>query len=502
MLLVDAIYRHARRSPQGVALSEGGRDVTFAALSREMDRWALALASRGIGGGERVGICLKDTVAHVLAMLATARLGAVIVPLDWRAPPAQTAELVRRFDVELLLHEAGASVSASCAAIAADDRWLALVAAQRGAPHARIDADTPLIIKMSSGTTGKPKGALVTHGQFMRRVALNEGSFGPLAGDRYLSATPLYFGAGSQYCKMHLALGNTVILHPTLFSPEEYVAAVARHRATFLFAVPTLLQRLLPLAPADGVLFDAVRVLLCGGAALPARDKLAVAQRVCANFHELYATSAAGQISLLRPQDLALAAHTAGRIVEGVEVGIVDEQGGALPVGATGRLRCRGASVSTQFVGTGGDRGASESIEDGWCHTGDLASIDAHGYLHIAGRCDDVIVRGGVNVYPAVIEEVLSAHPGIREAAVVGRASREFGAVPVAYIVTDAEVPDRELLAHCRRALSAESVPAAFERVAALPKTTSGKVQRRRLSAAPNVGGDSAPICGRSFSPD
>ena len=475
--LLQAIEDHAARRPRHAALVDPKRTLSYAELANETRRWTSALVARGLEPGMRLGIALRDDSRHVVAMLAAAQLGVTIVPLDWRAPAADTHRLARRFSASMILVESARYATDDPATIVADNDWNAEVAGASGYSRQHATADTPLIIKLSSGTTGMPSGAIVTHRQVVARLMINESSFGPMAGDTYLSVSPLYFGAGSQYCKLHLYFGNTVVLYPPLFSADEYVDAVRNYGATFLFVVPTVLHRLLELEPRDGPLLADVRILLCGGAAFGPDRKREVAKRICPNFHEVYATSAAGQITLLRPGDLDTHADSAGRPVDGIDVEIVDARDEPRPRGSVGRLRCRGDAVSGEFFGEADAPGNST----GWYYSGDLASLDEDGFLKIEGRSDDVIIRAGINIYPSVVEDALRRHPAVADAALVGRACQEFGQRAVACVILRTDTDDDALLAHCRAELSATLLPDEFVRFDEFPTTTSGKVLRRKL---------------------
>ncbi len=481
MNIVNLIKEHAKKSPDHPALIEPHRSFSYRELIRTTEQWAAALESSGLGPGDRLGICLRDNAEHVIAMLAAAELGATIVPLDWRAPPTETERLASIFSTSLVLVEAGWPTPDNTRCITIDAAWQATIDGQTGTVTAHQGGDTPLIIKLSSGTTGVPKGAVVTHQQFLSRTTLNVSSYGPLQGDRYLSVSPLYFGAGSHFVKSHLVLGNTVILYPPLFTAEEFADTVALYDATVLFLVPTVLHRLLDLDITNTPLFPNVNTLIISGALIGAEEKLKISQRLCPNLFESFATSAAGPIAVLKPSDLTKHAGSVGRPVTGVELEIVDENDNPLPPKTIGKIRCRGSAMSMDFLSDPNSPEPQEHAQDDWYYPGDLAEIDRDGYIYLKGRTDDTIIRGGINIYPAALETALLLHPTVSEAAVIARQSAEFGEEPVAFIVPAGEADSGELLTHCRQQLSAEQLPVEIRIVNDLPKTTSGKIQRTEL---------------------
>jgi acyl-coenzyme A synthetase/AMP-(fatty) acid ligase len=302
--------------------------------------------------------------------------------------------------------------------------------------------------------------------------------FDDLLGDRrhrYLSASPLAFSAGRNYCLTHLIKGHTVILHPSLFTAEEYVEAINRHRASVGFVVPTVVRWLLDLLPG-------VEVLMCGGAPLRADEKRAMLAYVTPNFYEFFGTVATGPISFLRPNEMAVNSESDGRPAAGWEVAIVDESDGPVPPGDTGRLRARGPALASGLVGA--SAGNSEGFRDGWYYTGDLAALGADGFLYLRGRATDMILRGGSNVHPDEIEAVLVEHPAVAEAAVVGRPSRDLGEEVVAFAVVRDGVEAEALINHCRKRLTAFKVPCEIILVPDLPHTSFGKVDRKRLRSS------------------
>jgi acyl-CoA synthetase (AMP-forming)/AMP-acid ligase II len=273
--------------------------------------------------------------------------------------------------------------------------------------------------------------------------------------------------------------GGTVILNPPPYAIEDLVAAVSRHEATSLFLVPTLLRRLLELDDAALAPMRRLRLLLSSGAPLHADERRAIRQRVCPAFCEYYASTEGGGVSLLTPEDQRVHGDSVGRAVFGVEIEIVDEQHRRLPPGTTGILRYRGPGVANGYYRD--PEASAEAFHDGWFYPGDLAECDARGFVFLRGRRKDMIIRGGVNIYPAEVEAILMAHPAVADAAVVGWPSREFGEEIAAFVRARGAVEAAELTAWCRTRLAAYKRPKEIFLVPDLPRNSAGKVLKAEL---------------------
>ena len=355
MNIADVIDRYAATRAMAPALIEGARTVTWAEYADLVRRTAAHLRAQGVRPGDTVGLNLKDNLGHVIAMTAVARLGARFLPLDWRARPAERQRLIEGFAASLVLTEADAPAPAGVAALPLDDRWQAAVARaplDQDFPH---DGDAPMFIAVSSGTTGRPKGAIASHTLFRQRLAKYSVSFGLCRGHRYLSVTPLCHAAGWHYLYYALVGGSPVILHPTLFSAEEYVAAASRHEASFALLVPTVLRWLLQLPGGKTPLLPTLRILVASADVMHADEKRAAIARICPHFYESYSSSATGTLSVLPPEEVAARAESVGFPNLLTELQIVDEEDRPLPAGAVGRIRVRGPGISSGYCGAGAE---------------------------------------------------------------------------------------------------------------------------------------------------
>lgn len=470
---------HAMRRPRHVAIVEGCTKITYAALAPRVRRTARHLRARGVAAGDLVGVCLRDSAEHLVVMFALARLGAAILPLDWRWTAVEKVQLTRFFGVSRAVVEAG-DVIEGCSGLPVDATWTSDVAREGEDIGCAPGGSQPLVLSLSSGTTGRPKGPMLTHAQFISRLIIQWVTLGFSQHDRYLNATPLYFGGGRSFSMGSLFSGATVILFPPPYEAQALVKAVADFRATTLLLVPTLLRRLLALeGPAP--LLGGLRRLLSTGAQLHPQERREVMRRLCPQFINYYGTTEGGGITVLLPEHAGEAERSVGEPVFATEVQVVDEHGRAVAPGEVGHVRYRGPSVAEGFYRDA--EASKEAFREGWYYPGDLGRLDAEGHLYLVGRTKDVIIRAGVNIYAAEVEQVLLEHPAVRDAAAVAWPSKINGEEVAAYVVSAGNVDDEALRAHCRSRLAPYKVPMGFFFVAELPKSSAGKVLKAELAA-------------------
>jgi len=483
VIVSDLVTSVAADHPELAAMIEGDRTITYRKLETTVRRTAAHLHSLGVTPGDRVGLCLKDNANHLIALLAVARAGAIALPLDWRGKPAELRHQTARFLPRLVLVEDGATGETGAVSIALDRSWHAAVAAAADDMDFPNDANADFLISPSSGTTGEPRGALVTHIDYAARYARLQRGFGLPFGLRGLSVTPLVYSAGRNNSLYLLFGGGTVVFYPPLFAPEEYVEQINRNGATFAFVVPTVLRWLLKLPQSKALLFPSMKVFTTGGAFVSAEEKREFVRRVSPRLHVSYSSSSTGQISLLMPDEMETRAESAGRPQHLVEVEMVDDDDRVVPTDVTGRLRCRGPGIGGRFFGEDPPRVEAGQAHP-WLYTGELAAFDRDGYIHLRGRVSEIIIRDGINIYPEEIETLLRAQPGVAEAAVVGRPSDEHGEETVAFVVADGPLDAGVLLHACKRQLTRYKVPSEIIFMDALPKTVAGKVMKNDLAAS------------------
>ncbi|MGE0724968.1 MAG: class I adenylate-forming enzyme family protein [Alphaproteobacteria bacterium] len=468
-----AIAVHAVERPTAPAFLAGDSTVDFAALHRAILAEAATFARAGIAHGTAVALAMRDTPAHIAALFALQRIGAVTVIVTAGDPP-----LVR----DALLAQAGARVAVGSVddATAWPVPFIAIGehAGRAGELPAPPGPDDFCGFRRSSGTTGGvPRLTPVTHGYELTQFAFLWASILPSAGDRYLSIVSTGFELGRVSVQHALLAGAAVILPPPLGAVEDLVAVARRQRATWTSITPTHLRHLLGRRPAAPLLPGLS--LLTTSSMLTDAERAQVIREVSPDLYVLYATNEAGLLAVASPGDLLRVPGTVGRPVAGIRLEVVDTGGSPVPPGTVGEIRACHPAYPTSYAS--GDPGSSSRFAEGWFYPGDLGCLDGDGYLFLKGRVDDVINVGGQKVYPAEIVECLTAHPAVVEAAAIGVPERHRGAIPMAAVVLRASVLEEELRRHCDARLGRDRSPARVVPLEALPKTTAGKIDRSAL---------------------
>ncbi len=480
--VADRLEEHAAERPDHPAIVGPDRSLTFAELSDEVRRTGAHLMDRGLGIGDIVGLCLRDTVDHLSLLYGIGRSGAVVLPMDVRWTREERDRIASFFGAKLVLTEPGESVSAALPQAAVDADWRTAVAAANPSRDFPSDETHGLVLSLSSGTTGIPKGPLHSHKQMHTRFNTQSVSLGFNKDDRFLSALPIYFGAGRAFVMGMLYHGATVQMMRLPYEPHELVDTIASDRVSITLLVPTLLRRLLAIAPEAGHLLpDSLRMVFTTGAILHADEREEMLARLTPNLHNYYGSTEGGGLSILRPSDEGDAVRSVGRIVHDAEAQVVGEDHVPLPAGEVGRVRYRGGACATSFYNN--PEATAESFHDDWFYPGDLGRFDGEGRLYIVGRAKDMIIRGGVNIYPAEIEQTLLQHPDVSDAAVVAWPSKEMGEEVAAFVVSPAVSPEEALMAYCREHLARYKVPRQIFLIDALPKNGFGKVLKKDLAA-------------------
>mgnify|MGYP006271775561 FL=1 len=468
--LAQAQDEQAQLRPQALALIDGDLRLTHGQLASLIARTAAHLRAMGAGEGHLVGVALGDHATHVVIMLALARIGAVMLPLDHRWTAGERERVALHFGAALVL--------TGLRHVEVDAAWARAV--ELSAPDDEIapGGQAPLLVSLSSGTTGRPKGPRISHEQFLARFRTHWVNLGFVQGDCFACATPLYFGGGRTFVWSTLYLGGKVVLTPPPWEPEALLAALEREQVSSLFLVPTQLRRLLAEHP-DAPALRGLRLLLSSGAPLNAQERRAIRDHLCPNFCEYYASTEGGGVTLLTASDIDHHPYSVGRAVHAVQMEVVGDRHEGLPAGQVGRLRYRSPGCATQFYRD--EEASQEAFHEGWFYPGDLAQIDAQGYLTLAGRAKDMIIRSGVNIYPEEIETVLRGHPQVRDAAVIGLPHPDTGEQLLACLVAAGPVSAEDLCHWCEQHLAPYKVPRRFALLQALPLNSSGKVLKSAL---------------------
>ena len=499
--LAHALRWRAAHTPERLAVTADGVSLDYAALHDRVRSFAARLATEGVRAGDRVALLLPNGLPMVVAVHALARLGAVLVPLNLRLTAAELAWPVADSGARWLLHDprtvtmASALRDGATLPVASLDAAALLDAGSvgpTGAEPADPSPDVPFAILYTSGTTGRPKGAVLTQANFWWSAVGSALQLGLCDHDRWLACLPLFHVGGLSILFRSTWYGIAALVHER-FDAGAVTHAIVHDHVTLVSLVPTTLQRLLDVQ-GETPFPTTLRCVLLGGAPAP----LPLLQR-CARLDVPVAqtyglTECASQVATLAPAQALQRLGSAGRPLYPTELRIADPAGTPLTSGEVGEILVRGPTV---MAGYHGDAAATaRALRDGWLHTGDIGRLDAEGYLHVLDRRDDLIVSGGENVYPAEVESVLLAHRSVLEAAVIGEVDEQWGQRVVAVIGTapGASLDTESLLAHCRSRLAGYKVPKRIVVLAeALPRTASGKLRRAELRERVAAGTEAAP---------
>jgi long-chain acyl-CoA synthetase len=494
--------RGAAAAPDHPALIQGERRLSYSELHELALRSVAALKSIGIGEGDRVGYLGLNSIDYAVLMQAALRIGAVTVNINWRLVAREVAYIAADAELALLVTEAERLPQITPGTVARivlvdgeHDGIPPFEAWVRGhAPDPEVCAVTPdhaAIQLYTSGTTGHPKGAILTHGNFAAAIAqsrlIGESWAGWEPDDVSLIAMPQFHIAGTGWTISTLNAGVTGVL---LGKPEieDLIDAVERYRVTKMFAVPAVLGMILAHPRAAGADLGSVRGLLYGASPIPLDIlKRSMALFPNARFVQMYgATETSGTIVYLPPEDHHIEGTRrmagCGKPYPEVELRIADAGGHPLPTGAIGEVLVRSPLVMSGYHKLP-DATASAFVGGGWYRTGDAGYLDEDGYLYLYDRVRDMIVSGGENIYPVEVENALHEHPGVRDCAVIGVPDSQWGEAVKAIVVLEpgAAADAAELIAFARERIAGYKVPKSIDFADALPRNPSGKILKKEL---------------------
>ena len=502
MNLSHVLRQAARRYPDSIGLVWGDAVWDWATLDRRVDAMVAALAAHGVGKGDRVLVQSRNCNQMFESMFVCFRLGAVWVPTNFRQTPTEVAYLAEASGATTLI--CGADFPAHAAAIAQATTVISigesdfgtdydtLVAAHIGAEPmvADVEHDDPCWFFFTSGTTGRPKAAVLTHGQmgFVITNHLCDLMPGTTADDASLVVAPLSHGAGIHQLAQVARAVKTILPGQDRFDAEEAWALVASWRVTNMFTVPTIVKLLTEHPAVDRHDHTSLRYVIYAGAPMYRADqKFALRKlgRVLVQYFGLGEVT--GNITVLPPvlhdaEDTpSLRLGTCGYERTGMQVQIQDDTGREVPPGATGEICVCGLAVFAGYYNN--PEANAKSFRNGWFRTGDLGMMDAQGFLFITGRASDMYISGGSNVYPREVEERLLTHPALAETAILGLPDRQWGEVGVAIAVLrpGKVVTEADLLGWLGETVARYKLPRRVFFWDALPKTGYGKISKRLL---------------------
>ncbi|MER6496418.1 MULTISPECIES: acyl-CoA synthetase [Streptomyces] len=482
--------RRARKTPHRTALIHGGTTLSYAELHTRVTRLAHALRARGIRRGDRVAYLGPNHPSYLETLFAAGVLGAVFVPLNTRLAGPEIGYQLTDSGARALVY--GPSHAGLVAGLpgSTDVRTYVEVGAEyeqllAGSPAEPIDepvtGDDTCIIMYTSGTTGRPKGAMLTHGNLTWNAINVLVDTDLIADERALVSAPLFHTAGLNMLALPVLLkGGTCVLVEA-FDPDATFDLIEQHRITFMFGVPTMFEQVArhPRWPAADL--SSLRILTCGGSPV-STPLIAAYQERGLTFLQGYGMTEASPGTLFLDAEHAISkAGSAGVPHFFSDVRVVRPDLAPVDTGETGEVVLRGPHVMPGYWGLPEETAAS--FADGWFRSGDAARVDEDGYVFIVDRIKDMIISGGENIYPAEIEDLLLRHPDIAECAVIGVADEKWGEVPRAVVVPrEGKVPDPdEVLASLAGRLAKYKIPKSVVVADELPRTASGKLLKSRV---------------------
>lgn len=497
--IAAGIREFAQATPDRTAVIDGDRTITFAALDERASRLGNHLLSHGFSTGDRVAVLLGNRLEYPEVAAGLAKAGLVMVPLNPRLTPAEARYILEHSRARLVvLDDALAGVvepsvaDLGLGALSLDGTTLgtgyeeALAAASPVDPMVVVDEQDPFCITYTSGTTGKPKGVLISHRSRVLTFYMSALEYGLGSGRVSAAVAPMYHGAGFAFGYAPVFTGGTVTMLRK-WDPAGFLDLVARDRVQSAFLVPTMAQGIRSLGPEALSSRDlsSLDTLYFNAAALPSALKEWVMDSFPAvGVHELYGSTESGVITNLRPVHMRSKPGSVGHAWYMTEIRIVDEEGHEVPPNTPGELFSRSPYLMNGYL-ENPEATAECTTADGYVTCGDIAVRDEQGFITIVDRKKDLIISGGTNVYPREIEEVLAAHPDVVESAVVGEPDEQWGETVVCHVVMrpGVDLDPVALETHCRSALAGYKIPRRWYATPALPRNAGGKVVKRDLAA-------------------
>jgi long-chain acyl-CoA synthetase len=489
--LASILTESAARVPDSPAVRLGDDVLAYAELDDRSARLAALLLEKGLRAGDRVGLMLPNVLEFPIAYYGVLRAGGVVVPMN---------VLLKRREIAFYLEDSGASILLGWHGFAAEARvgaadagselievkpasFAAKLAEHEPAPGlAETEASDTAVILYTSGTTGKPKGAELTHSNLHRNADVSSRTTCEIAaGDVVFGGLPLFHSFG-QTVSMNASLmvGACLTLVPK-FDPGEALATMQRDRVTHFYGVPTMYGALLHHPGRENHDTSSLRSCITGGASMPVEVLRGFEQAFGAIVLEGYGLSETSPVACSNHPDRERKPGSIGTPLEGVEMKVVDEDDREVAQGEVGEIVIRGHNIMKGYWQR--PEATAEAMRGGWFHSGDMARVDEDGYFYIVDRKKDLIIRGGYNVYPREVEEVLYEHPKIREAAVVGVPHDEWGEEIGAAVVLHEgeELAPEEVSAYVKERIAAYKYPRHVWFLEELPKGPTGKILKREI---------------------
>ncbi|MGG0249995.1 long-chain-fatty-acid--CoA ligase [Peribacillus frigoritolerans] len=499
--LNENLKRSASNFPESIAYIYGDQSVTYQELNQKVDQLAAGLYVKGIRKGDAVALILGNSPEFLIAYYGILRLGAFVVPINplytqgeinYFLDNCQAKAVITHVSVEPKLSEIKKHLKTLklivyTGAEEQESTWERLMETSNdvcGSTY--IDDEDLAVILYTSGTTGKPKGAMLTH----RNLVSNADSISKLleldVKDRVVAVLPMFHVFCMTIClNAPIACGATVLIQPR-FSPHDVVSTIQDKKATVFAGVPTMYSFINQLPEAIAKDCQSIRICISGGASISVELLHKFEKKFNVSILEGYGLSETAPLVAINPLKGTHKPGSIGLNIPAVHSKVVDEFGKELPRGEVGELVVQGPNVMRGYLGM--PEATSAAFNDGWFYTGDLATMDEEGYIYIVDRKKDIIIVGGYNVYPREVEEVLYQHPAVVEAAVIGVPDGEYGESVKAFVVVkDEQITMNDIIQFCQDKLVKYKLPKRVEFLKELPKNSTGKILRRELRGLTEV---------------
>jgi O-succinylbenzoate-CoA ligase len=497
------LAKRAELSPtlEAVVEAESGRRFAFAELNARANRTASFLRDLGVRKGDRVALLLPNGVEYIESFFAAGKLGALVVPLNWRLVPGELGFILKDSGATVLvygaefenavadLHDRGSEgtkvghwvrVGGSGENVAFARSYEELqTAASDHEPELGAKDDDELYIMYTSGTTGLPKGAVHTHNTALWACITINMSADMRYRDRYMVALPLFHVGALTPLTANVQRGVTSVILKA-FDPVRAWETIGQERISVMLAVPSMLNFMLQVPQRGRADFSSLRWCMSGAAPVPVTLIEAYAE-LGIEIHQVYGlTESCGPACLISPEAALAKAGSTGKAFLHTEVCVVNDAGTEVAPGEIGEVLVRGRHIMKGYWNR--PEATGETLRDGWLHTGDLASVDKEGFVYIQDRKKDMIISGGENVYPAEIENVILANPKVGDVAVIGQPSPKWGESPAAVVVrSDPGLTEEDVLEHCNGKLARFKLPRRAYFVDEIARNPSGKILKRLL---------------------
>jgi fatty-acyl-CoA synthase len=492
----------ANRYPDRTAIVFEGRRFSYREFNERVNSLVKAFAELGVRKGDKVAAMLYNSNQIVEAYFAAAKMGAVFVPINFRFKEREASYILDHSDAVIFVYgeEFEEMVASLRSKLSKVKQYVCVGEAAGGAldyeelmarfppkePEEKITEDDECQLMYTSGTTGRPKGALITHGNVLWNLVNTMVAREDVPGDTSLVVGPLYHTAAlNNHFTIRVALAGTSMIMRR-FDPREMMEIIERERINVVSGSPAVFNFLLQLPNLEE--YDTLSVTKCtaGSAILPVETKNRLLKLFpnCGGVYDVYGcTETSPSITILSARDSLRKHACVGKPLLFLEAKVVDEDANEVPVGEIGEVICRGPIVMKGYYKD--EEGTKEALRGGWLHTGDLARVDEEGFFYIVDRKKDMVISGGENIYPREIEEVLYTHPKIAEAAVIGVPDDVWGeSVKAVVVLKESEtLTEKEVIEFCEAHLASYKKPRSVDFVQVLPRNPSGKVLKTELRA-------------------